>query len=265
MTLQIDDATYRSVCFSPKKHSHYFWQDMNPRRPLNFQNSSWKEMQELMEMTSIQTKDQRWTTQRNLMRLWRQQRNVNLASLMCPMHFKKIPILLRMFVVVLPCKVQHKPFCPRAKHYGNKRQYWRIIQGLSKNDIPEILSESTYDVSKVVLKEYEKAKYLNLTLNKLTCFKILQMSISRQDTPSTEAVSNTQSVRFPADRVLSLQHFTSRLKFQSKLIPNVSKKTVKFTECGLGHFKLTVNSVSWQMYFFWREKIQSVAPVWWQT
>ncbi len=106
---------------------------------------------------------------------------------------------------------------------------------LWENDISKVSSESTYDISKVVLKEYEKAKYL--TLNKSSTIKISQKSISRLDTPSTEVLPNTQCVTFPANGVLSLQRFSSCLRCQSKLVPNASKKTVKCTECGLGQLQ----------------------------
>ena len=90
---------------------------------------------------------------------------------------------------------------------------------LWENDISKVSSESTYDISKVVLKEYEKAKYL--TLNKSSTIKISQKSISRLDTPSTEVLPNTQCVTF------NVNH----------LVPNASKKTVKCTECGLGQLQ----------------------------
>ena len=107
---------------------------------------------------------------------------------------------------------------------------------LWENDISKVSSQSTYTLSKVVLKEFEKVKYL--TLNKSSTIEISEAEIARQDTPSAEGLPNAQFVNFPADGLLSLQRFSSCIKCRSKLVPNATKNTVKCMECGLGQLKV---------------------------
>ena len=107
---------------------------------------------------------------------------------------------------------------------------------LWENDISKVSSASTYTLSNVVLKEFQEVKYL--TLNKSSTIKISETVITREDTPLSEGLPNTQFVNFPADGLSSLQRFSSCIKCRTKLILNATKKTVKCMECGLGQLKV---------------------------
>ena len=244
MTLQTEDTTYRSVCFSPEKHTQFL---------TRYESSS------PVKLSKFQLKRNTRTNEDKV--------HINKRSKVDDTEESDVSFDIKVLRPTEKCKPGITTVCDVLQEDTNSvvNVCGRItLQGpiqtimskgkalrkqeavltdnsatirlvLWENDISKVSSESTYDISKVVLKEYEKAKYL--TLNKSSTIKISQKSISRLDTPSTEVLPNTQCVTFPANGVLSLQRFSSCLRCQSKLVPNASKKTVKCTKCGLGQLQ----------------------------
>lgn len=101
---------------------------------------------------------------------------------------------------------------------------------LWENDIQRVKSLSIYKIFKIVVREYEKAKYL--TLNKISRIDNSDFLITRED-GDAEGLPNTEKVECPAEGVSSLRRFSSCKKCQTKLIPNGEKQLVKCAECGL--------------------------------
>ena len=75
---------------------------------------------------------------------------------------------------------------------------------LWENDIDRVTSASIYTISKVVVCEYDNAKYL--TLNKTSTIKSGHICITRKD--GDAGLPNNEKVYCPAG-VLSMQHFSS--------------------------------------------------------
>ena len=76
---------------------------------------------------------------------------------------------------------------------------------LWENDINRVTSASIYTISKVVVREYDNAKYL--TLNKTSTIKSGNICITRKD--GDAGLPNTEKVDCPAEGVLSVQRFSS--------------------------------------------------------
>ena len=75
---------------------------------------------------------------------------------------------------------------------------------LWESDITRVTSKSVYNISKIVVREFDNAKYL--TLNKQSIIKPADTSIDRVDTQA-DGLPNSKQVDCPAEGVLSVQRF----------------------------------------------------------
>ena len=245
MTLQTEQTTYRTVCFSPEKHRDFL---------TRYESSS------PVKLTKYQMKRNARTNQDEV--------HINKRSKVDDAQESEVSFDIKVLKHEQKCKPGISDITDVLKEVTNSvlNVCGRVtLQGpiqtvmskgkalrkqealltdnsgtirlvLWENDISKVSSESTYTLSNVVLKEFEKVKYLTLT--KSSNIEISEAAITREDTPLAEGLPNTQFVKFPADGLLSLQRFSSCIKCQTKLIPNATKNTVKCMECGLGQLKV---------------------------
>ena len=102
---------------------------------------------------------------------------------------------------------------------------------LWETDIGRVTSSSVYEIKKIVVREYQNARYL--TLNKSSSIKQSDNPIVRNDSEAAELLPHAHSVDCPVAGVLSIQRFSSCKKCQTKLVPSSAKPFEKCTECGL--------------------------------
>ena len=121
-----------------------------------------------------------------------------------------------------------KALCKQEALFTDNSASIRLV--LWENNINRVTSASVYNLSKVVVHEYDNAKYL--TLNKTSTIESCNVSITRND-GDVEGLRSVEKVDCPPEGVLSLECFSSCKKCQTKLIRNGAKKLVKYTECGL--------------------------------
>ncbi|CAB3988330.1 ATP-dependent DNA helicase PIF1 [Paramuricea clavata] len=105
---------------------------------------------------------------------------------------------------------------------------------LWEGDITQVISKSVYNISKIVVREFDNAKYL--TLNKHSIIKPADTSIDRVGTEA-DGLPHLQKFDSPAEGVLSVQRILSCKKCQTKLVPDPTKNLTKCTECGMAQLK----------------------------
>ncbi|CAB4031967.1 Hypothetical predicted protein, partial [Paramuricea clavata] len=105
---------------------------------------------------------------------------------------------------------------------------------LWESDITQVISKSVYNISKIVVREFDNAKYL--TLNKQSIIKPADTSIDSVDTEA-DGLPHSQKVDCPAEGILSVQRFLSCKKCQTKLVLDPTKNLTKCTECGMAQLK----------------------------
>ena len=89
-------------------------------------------------------------------------------------------------------------------------------------------------MSKIVVREFDNAKYL--TLNKQSIIKPADTIIERKDTEA-DGLPHSLKVDCPAEGVFSVQRFLSCKNCQTKLVPDPTKNLVKYTECRMAQLK----------------------------
>ena len=145
---------------------------------------------------------------------------------------KATPTLLVMYAGVLPSMVRKRPYFLKARSTLRKQEAvfadnsgtMRLV--LWESDITRVISKSVYNISKIVVREFDGAKYL--TLNKQSVIEPADTSIERMDTEA-DGLPHSQKVHCPAEGVLSVQRFLSCKKCQTKLVPNPTKNLMKCT------------------------------------
>lgn len=113
---------------------------------------------------------------------------------------------------------------------------------LWESDMTRVMSKSVYNVSKIVVWEFDNTKYL--TLNKQSIITLADTSIDRVDS-EVDGLPQSQKAHCPAKGVLSVQRFLSCKKCQTKLVPDPTKNLIKCTECRMAHLKS--KCVQWLM------------------
>ena len=243
MTLQTENGCYRTVCFSPEKHSHFLsrYESSSPVKLNKFQvkrnartnkdeihinkRTKLDDPQEsevcfdIKELPTTETCKPGLTSVSDVIN-----GGTNVVANVCG----RVTLQGSTEDVIAKGKTLRKQEALFTDNSGTIRLV------LWESDIGRVTNASTYQISKVVVKEYEKTKYL--TLNKASGIKLSDASITRKDT-LLQLAPSLKSVCFPADGVQSLQRFISCTKCQTKLLPDNSKKIVKCTECGLVQLK----------------------------
>ena len=239
MTLQTEDTTYRSVCFSPEKHQHFF---------AKYESSS------PLKISKFQLKRNDRTNQ-DKVHINKRTKMEDPLDTEVSFDIKKIesedkckPGITTVSEVLEGDTNAVLNVCGRITFRGGEETVLSkgktlrkqealftdnsgiILLVLWENDIHRITSATVYRISKIVVREYEKAKYL--TLNKMSSIDKSNIPITRDD-GDAEGLPNTEKVDCPAEGVLSVQRFSSCKKCQTKLIRNGAKLLVKCPECGL--------------------------------
>ena len=103
---------------------------------------------------------------------------------------------------------------------------------LWEKDIPRVTTGTCYNITNMAVKEYGVTKYLTLTRH--STIESIQVNIDRQDT--SDVKTETTQHQFPPDGVNYVQQFLACNKCHSKLVNNASK-IIKCSECGLTQLK----------------------------
>ena len=239
MTLQTEDTTYRSVCFSPEKHQHFFakYESSSPLKISKFQ----------LKRNDRTNQDEVHINKRTKME--------DPLDTEVSFDIKKIesedkckPGITTVSEVLEGDTKAVLNVCGRITFRGGEETVLSKGKTLRKqealftdnsgtirlvlweNDIHRVTSATVYSISKIVVREYEKAKYL--TLHKMSSIDKSNIPITRDD-GDAEGLPNTEKVDCPGEGVLSVQRFSSCKKCQTKLIRNGAKLLVKCPECGL--------------------------------
>jgi hypothetical protein len=106
---------------------------------------------------------------------------------------------------------------------------------LWENDIDKIATGNSYELSSVMVRQYNQTNYLSL--NKQSVIVESFATIEREDEQSTDNNLGLAKVFCPADGVQSIRRFLSCNKRHSKLAPIPDKNIVKCSECGLAQLK----------------------------
>lgn len=107
---------------------------------------------------------------------------------------------------------------------------------LWESDISKVISGETYDLKRVVIKDYSRENYISL--NKQTEIIKSHVTVDRRDDDITGKTVQSCTVACPADGVLSIHRYFLCKKC-SKLIVAHDEKLVKCGGCGLFQLKLT--------------------------
>ena len=243
MTVQTEEGSYRSVCFSAEKHPQLLskYESSSPVKLTRFQvkkncrtnedeihiNKRCKIEDPLESEVNFDMKDLEipdtpectpgFTSVQNLIT-----GDVNLANV-CG----RITLQGSVETVMSKNKTLHKHEALFTDNSGTIRLV------LWENDIARINNKSTYQISKVVVKQYESAKYI--TLNKSSTIQLSDASINREDTPLKHTANKT--VMFPADGVMSFQRYICCSKCQTKLVSTSCSLITKCAGCGLTQLK----------------------------
>ena len=104
---------------------------------------------------------------------------------------------------------------------------------LWEGDIQKITSGCTYELSNVAIKTYQDVKYA--TLNAKSTTKIAHAVVNRDDDITVDIILH--NVLCPADGVKSINRQLSCFKCHTKVVPILGKKIIKCSECGVGQLK----------------------------
>ena len=106
---------------------------------------------------------------------------------------------------------------------------------LWENDIEKITTENSYNLSNVVIRQYNEENYL--CLNRQSVVAESFDTIEREDEQSSSSDYSLAKVSCPAHGAQSIRRFLSCNTCQSKLAPISDKKIVKCSECGLAQLE----------------------------
>ena len=106
---------------------------------------------------------------------------------------------------------------------------------LWENDIDKIATGNSYELSSVMVRQYNQTNYLSL--NKQSVIVESFATIEREDEQSTDNNLGLAKVFCPADGVQLIRRFLSCNKCHSKLALIPDKNIVKCSECGLAQLK----------------------------
>ena len=243
MTLQTKNGTYRSVCFSPEKHSSLSsnYESSSPVKISKFQlkrnkrsndneihinkRSKFEEPQEsevTFDIEKVQSEEKCKPGITAVSDVF--QGDSNAVINVCG----RITIHGAQETILSKGKTLRKQEAVFTDNSGTMRLV------LWESDITRVVSKAVYNISKIVVREFDNAKYL--TLNKQSIIKPADTIIEREDTEA-DGLPHSLKVDCPAEGVLSVQRFLSCKNCQTKLVPDPTKNLVKCTECGIAQLK----------------------------
>ena len=240
MSLQTQEKLYRAVCFSPEKHQ---------------QCKTTCKSSSPIKLTKYQLKRNTFTEQdeihiNNRTRLFepashevnfdiqqlepvKQEKSVEMTAsevLMQPAN-RKVNISGRITFKGSEETITSKGKTLRKQEalFTDNTATARLV--LWENDIDKIATGNSYNLSNVVIRQYNEENYL--CFNRQSVVAESFDTIEREDEQPSSLDSNLDKVFCPADGVQSIRRFLSCNKCQSKLAPQSDRKIVKCSECGL--------------------------------
>ena len=243
MTLQTKNGTYRSVCFSPEKHSGL---------SSNYESSSPVKISKFQLKRNQRSNDDEIHINKRTKLENPQESEVTFDIQKVELEEKCKPGITAVSDVLQGDSNAVINVCGRITLHGAQETILSKGKTLRKqeavftdnsgtmrlvlweSDITRVISKSVYNISKIVVREFDGAKYL--TLNKQSVIEPADNSIERVDTEA-DGLPHSQKVHCPAEGVLSVQRFLSCKKCQTKLVPNPTKNLMKCTECGMAQLK----------------------------
>ena len=238
MTLQTETTTYRSVCFSPKKHKE-FKEIVEASSPVKISKYTLKRnlfSQENEVLINKRTKLDEISEQ-EMKFAFKEQSGVqeeisetsdvskilegDTSSLVnvngrITFHNKEDTIITK-----------GKTLKKQDASFTDESGTIRLV--LWENDIQTIKSMSTYKLQRVAVRSFNNEKYL--TVNRNSVVELTDGVISRKDT--VIEISDIKKVSCPANGIKSVQRFPCCISCKTKVVPVPSKKIVQCSECGL--------------------------------
>ncbi|XP_028417728.1 uncharacterized protein LOC114542249 isoform X2 [Dendronephthya gigantea] len=244
LTLQTSQGSYRTVCFSPEKHSKC--------KSKSESSSPLKLSKYQVKRNTFTNEDEIFINKRTKLDEPREDeinfdiqfpsKSSESATGLAAVNVKDVQATTNLTLVTLTGRVTFQGFEETILKNGKTLRKQEAVFTdntasirlvLWEQDINKVESGSFYKLSNTVVREYENEKYL--TLNKKSKIESTVAKIERQD--DVTGHRSLKSVECPAEGVVSLKRFLSCKKCHVKVAALANKPIIKCSECGLTQLK----------------------------
>ena len=243
MELQTKHSTYRTVCFSPEKHSgcKSKYESLSPIKLTRFQlkRNQFSNQNEIMinkrskiedppeneidfDIESVKPAEQQYTSA-----------ITDVASIVDGSASNIVNVNGRISFQGFQETILKSGKTLRKQEGVFTDNSASVCVVLWQNDIDRIKSGCHYKISRAVVKEYEGNKYI--TLNRKSDIKESSVAVQLED--QVNLGENLQFVECPAEGVEAINKFLTCNRCHVKLVTLADKKIVICSECGLAQLK----------------------------